>query len=148
MKKYKVGYVQGVFDMFHIGHLNLLKCAKNQCDYLIVAVNTDELVEQYKNKKTMIPFKDRAEIVSKIKYVDKVVKAEDRDKFKAYKRYRFDALLMGSDWKGTDFYNELERDFKKIGVDIVYFPYTKNISSSMLREKILKDNENKMISQT
>lgn len=137
MKKYKVGYVQGTFDMFHIGHLNLLKNAKEQCEFLIVGVNTDELVEQYKHKKPIIPLEERLEIVSQIKYVDKAVICENRDKMEALQKYKYNALLMGDDWKNSDFYNDMELKLKEFNVDIVYFPYTKNTSSTTLREKLL-----------
>lgn len=137
MKKYKIGYVQGTFDMFHIGHLNILKRAKEVCDYLIVGVNTDGLVLEYKRKKTIIPFEERLEIVSQIKYVDKAVGVKDRDKFKALEDYRYDVLLMGDDWKGTDFYNDIEKKLKEVGVDIVYFPYTESTSSTIIKEKLM-----------
>lgn len=135
MKKYKVGYTAGVYDLFHVGHLNLLKKAKEQCDYLIVAVTTDELTS-YKNKKAVIPFEDRCEIVEAIKYVDKVVPQVDMDKMGAWERNHFDVMFVGDDWKGTDKWNKIEEDFKKVGVDIVYFPYTKKVSSTKLREKL------------
>ncbi len=135
MKKYKVGYTAGVYDLFHVGHLNLLKRAKEQCDYLIVAVTVDELVS-YKNKTAVIPFEDRIQIVEAIKYVDKAVPQVSMDKMAAWEKYHFDVMFVGDDWKGTDKWNKLEEDFKKKGVDIVYFPYTKKVSSTMLREKI------------
>lgn len=135
MKKYKVGYTAGVYDLFHVGHLNLLKRAKEQCDYLIVAVTVDELVS-YKNKTAVIPFEDRIQIVEAIKYVDQAVPQVSMDKMAAWEKYHFDVMFVGDDWKGTDKWNKLEEDFKKKGVDIVYFPYTKKVSSTMLREKI------------
>lgn len=135
MKKYKVGYTAGVYDLFHVGHLNLLKRAKEQCDYLIVAVTVDELVS-YKNKTAVIPFEDRIQIVEAIKYVDKAVPQVSMDKMAAWEKYHFDVMFVGDDWKGTDKWNKLEEDFRKKGVDIVYFPYTKKVSSTMLREKI------------
>lgn len=137
MAKYKVGYTSGVYDMFHVGHLNLLRRAKEQCDYLIVAVTTDELA-LYKNAHTVIPFEDRAEIVGAIKYVDKVVPQETMDKMAAWEKNKFDVMFVGDDWKGTDKWNQLEKDFKEVGVDIVYFPYTKKISSTKLREQLGK----------
>ncbi len=135
MKKYKIGYTTGVYDMFHVGHLNLLKRAKEQCDYLIVGVTVDELVS-YKNKTAVIPFEDRIQIVDAIKYVDKAVPQVNMDKMEAWEKYHFDVMFVGDDWKGTDKWNKLEADFKEKGVDIVYFPYTKKVSSTMLREKI------------
>lgn len=137
MKKYKVGYTTGVFDLFHIGHLNILKRAKEMCDYLIVGVSTDELVENYKNKTPIIPYEERIAIVSAIKYVNEVVPQIDRDKFDAWKRLKFNVMFVGDDWKGTKLFNEVENKFKMVGVDIVYFPYTKGTSSTVLREKVL-----------
>lgn len=137
MKKYKIGYTTGVFDLFHIGHLNILKRAKEMCDYLIVGVSTDELVENYKNKTPIIPYEERIEIVSAIKYVDEVVPQIDRDKFGAWKRLKFNVMFVGDDWKGSKLFNEVENKFKMVGVDIVYFPYTKGTSSTVLREKVL-----------
>lgn len=138
-KKYKIGFIQGVFDMFHIGHLNVLRRAKEKCDFLIVGVNSDELVQEYKKKTPIISFVERAEIVGALKYVDKVVKMDDRDKISAAKKYKFNALFMGDDWKGTEFYDKMEIELKKENVDIVYFPYTQGTSSTILREKLLKN---------
>lgn len=137
-KKYNVGFVQGVFDLFHVGHLNLLKNAKANCNKLIVGVNADELVQEYKHKTPVINYEERAAIVAAMKYVDEVVKMTDRNKIAAAEKYKFDAIFMGDDWKGTPFYNEMEKRLKQIGVDIVYFPYTKSISSTKIREKLLK----------
>ncbi|MDZ5254377.1 adenylyltransferase/cytidyltransferase family protein [Clostridium sp. LIBA-8841] len=136
MKKYRIGYTTGVFDMFHIGHLNIIKRAKEQCDYLIVGVSTDELVQEYKNKKPIIPFDERCEIVQALEYVDRVVAQENRDKFWAWKNLNFDVMFVGDDWKGKPLFIEVEEEFKKVGVDIVYFPYTKDTSSTILREKL------------
>ncbi|MCD2502902.1 adenylyltransferase/cytidyltransferase family protein [Clostridium sp. NSJ-145] len=136
MKKYKVGYTTGVFDMFHIGHLNILRRAKEQCDYLIVGVSTDELVKEYKNKVPVVPFEERCEIVQAIDCVDKVVPQENRDKFLAWKNIGFDVMFVGDDWKGKPLFVEVEAEFKKVGVDVVYFPYTKDTSSTILREKL------------
>jgi glycerol-3-phosphate cytidylyltransferase len=138
MKKYKVGYTTGVFDMFHIGHLNILKRAKEQCEYLIVGVSTDEVVQSYKHKLPVIPFEDRIAIVEAIKYVDKVVTQTSLDKMEAYKVLKFDAIFHGSDWKGSTMYDKLAEDFAKVGVDIVFLPYTNGVSSSIIREKVGK----------
>lgn len=135
MKNYKIGYTAGVYDMFHIGHLNLIKCAKKQCSHLIVAVTTDELA-QYKNIQPVIPFQDRIDIVASIRYVDEAVAQVSMDKMAAWEKYKFDVMFVGDDWKGTAKWMQLESDFAKVGVDIVYFPYTKKISSTILREKI------------
>ena len=135
-KKYKVGYTTGVFDMFRIGHLNILKRAKEQCDYLIVGVSTDELVNHDKHKQPIIPFSERIEIVKAIKYVDEVVPQINKDKFAAWERYKFDKMFVGSDWKGTDAWNGFEEQFSKVGVEIVYLEHTDGISSTILREKL------------
>jgi len=137
LKKYKVGYTTGVFDMFHIGHLNILRRAKEQCEFLIVGVSTDELVA-YKNKKAIIPHNERMAIVESIKYVDKVVPQVDLNKFKAWEKYKFDAMFVGSDWKGTKRWNNYEKQFSKVGVDIIYLPYTIGTSSTKLREVLDK----------
>ena len=136
MKKYRVGYTTGVFDMFHIGHLNILRRAKEQCEYLIVGVSTDELVKEYKNKTPIIPFEERAEIVQSIDCVDRVIAQENRDKYEAWRELKFDVMFVGDDWKGKPLFIKVEEEFKKVGVDVVYFPYTKNTSSTILREKL------------
>ena len=136
MKKYKIGYTTGVYDMFHVGHLNILRRAKEQCDYLIVGVSTDELVRSYKHKTPVIPFAQRCEIVGAIKYVDRVVPQTSMDKMKAYNELHFDVLFHGSDWKGTDMYNAIVEEFSRIGVDVVFLPHTDGISSTVIREKI------------
>lgn len=135
MKKYRVGYTTGVFDMFHIGHLNILRKAKEQCEYLIVGVTTDELVS-YKNKKATIPHHDRMVIVENIKCVDQVVPQENMNKMEAWEKYKFDVVFVGSDWQGTPQWEKYERDFKSVGADVVYFPYTEGISSTLLRGKL------------
>jgi glycerol-3-phosphate cytidylyltransferase len=136
MKKYKVGYTTGVFDLFHIGHLNILKRAKENCDYLIVGVSTDELVQSYKNKKPIIPFEDRKTIVEAIRYVDKVIPQENRDKVAALDKLSFDAMFVGDDWKGTPLFTEVENIFKSRGVDLIYLNHTEGISTTMLSEKV------------
>lgn len=138
MKKYKIGYTTGVFDMFHIGHLNLLKRAKENCEYLIVGVSTDENVKSYKKKTPIIPYDERKTIIESIKYVDKVVPQIHMDKFEAWKELGFDVLFHGDDWKGSDMYQLVEDKLKSVGVDIIYFSYTQGISSTQLREKIKK----------
>lgn len=139
MKKYKIGYTTGVFDLFHIGHLNILKRAKEQCEYLIVGVSTDEVVETYKHKKPVIPFHERCEIVEAIKYVDKVVPQTTMDKFEAWKELGFDALFHGSDWKGSSLYNEYEKNFSGVGVDVVFLPHTDGTSSTEIAERLQED---------
>lgn len=136
MKKYKIGYTAGVYDMFHIGHLNLLKKAKEQCDYLIVAVSIDELIQKEKNKQPIIPYEERAEIIQSIKYVDKVVPQVDKNKFRAWEKYKFDVMFVGDDWKGKPIFQEAEKKLAEVDVDVVYFPYTKHISSTILRKRL------------
>lgn len=135
MKKYRIGYTTGVYDMFHIGHLNLLKKAKEQCDFLIVGVTTDELVS-YKKKQAIIPHEERMAIVGSIDCVDQVVSQYTMDKMAAWEKYKFDVMFVGSDWKGTEKWNRFELEFGKVGTDIVYFPYTKGTSSTKLRETL------------
>ncbi len=137
MKKYRIGYTTGVYDMFHIGHLNLLRRAKEQCDYLVVGVSTDELVQSYKNKTPIIPLNERMEIISELKCVDKVVPQNDMDKISACIKYNADVIFVGDDWKGTDKWNKIEEELAKYGKEVVYFPYTKGTSSTILREKIM-----------
>lgn len=137
MKKYKIGYTTGVFDMFHVGHLNILRQAKEQCEHLIVGVSTDELVETYKHKRPIIPFDERKAIVESIKHVDEVVAQQDRDKIAAYNRIGFDAMFVGDDWRGKPLFVEVEKYLKEHGAAVVYFPYTKGTSSTILRQKLL-----------
>ena len=125
-----------MFDMFHIGHLNILKKAKEQCEYLIVGVSTDEVVETYKQKSPVIPFEQRIAIVEAIRYVDKVIPQTSMDKMEAYKILRFDALFHGSDWKGSKMYEKIVADFAMIGVDVVFLPHTDGISSTMIRTRV------------
>ncbi len=141
-KKNKIiGYTTGVFDLFHIGHLNILKNAKSMCDKLIVGVSTDDLVA-YKHKKAVIPFKERIEIVRSIKYVDEVVSQEDMNKFDAWEKLKFNVMFVGSDWKNTDKWNNYEKEFNKVNVKIIYFPYTKGTSSTILNETLKKIRNN------
>lgn len=138
MKKI-IGYTTGVFDMFHIGHLNILKKAKSMCDYLIVGVSTDELVQKEKNKIPVIPFSERTEIVKAIRYVDQVVPQVDKNKMGAWENYHFDKMFVGSDWKGTPQWNKFEEEFAPYGVEIVYLPHTDGISSTQLTAFIKKE---------
>ncbi len=135
-KKYRVGYTTGVYDMFHIGHLNILKRAKEQCEILIVGITTDELCFKRKNKYPIINEKDRMEIVNAIRYVDKVVPQTDMEKIRLVKELGADAVFVGSDWKGTDAWNQYEKEFASVGCTVVYLDYTDSISSSILREKL------------
>lgn len=136
-----IGYTTGVFDMFHIGHLNILRRAKEQCDYLIVGVSTDELVQRDKSKVPIISFEDRCTIVEAIKYVDKVVPQPDKNKFAAWEQYHFNKMFVGSDWKGTETWNKFEQQFAPVGVEIVYLDHTDGISSTILRDKLNNHNQ-------
>lgn len=138
MKKYKIGYTTGVFDMFHIGHLNILKRAKEQCDYLIVGVSTDELVQKEKNKTPVIPYEERLAIVAAIRYVDEAVPQPDKNKLAAWERHRFDRMFVGSDWQGTPQWKKFEEQFEPLDVEIVYLPHTDGISSTKLTA-VIKD---------
>lgn len=135
MKKI-VGFTAGAFDMFHVGHLNLIKNAKARCDYLIVGVNTDELIAGYKNKKAVVPLDERLQIVEAIKYVDEVISVDTLDKEKMWERKKFDVVFIGDDWKGTQRWIETEEKLRKLGVEVVYLPYTTGTTSTLLREKL------------
>lgn len=130
-----IGYTSGVYDLFHIGHLNLLKNAKGLCDKLIVGVSVDKLVA-YKNKRSVIPFEERIEIVRNIKYVDAAIPQEDLDKFKMWEKLHFDILFVGDDWYNSPSWKEMEEKFKEVGVRVVYFPYTKGTSSTLINETL------------
>ena len=131
-----IGYTTGVYDMFHIGHLNIIRKAKEQCDYLIVGVSTDELVRKEKNKTPVIPYEERFEIIRALKYVDQVVPQLDKNKLEAWEKYHFNKMFVGSDWQGTPQWLKFEEQFKPFGVEIVYIPYTKGISSTKLTEVV------------
>lgn len=122
--------------MFHVGHLNLIKNAKARCDYLIVGVNTDELISSYKNKKVVVPLEERLQIVEAIKYVDEVIPVDTLDKAVMWERKKFDFLFIGDDWKGSERWNETEARMKEHGVEVVYLPYTTGTTSTLLREKL------------
>lgn len=127
-----IGYTSGVFDLFHVGHLNILRNAKGMCDELIVGVSTDELVFEYKQKHPIIPFAERCEILQHIVFVDTVVPQESLDKMAAWKRYRFHRMFVGDDWQGHPKWEAMEDEFGRIGVRIVYFPYTQGTSSTKI----------------
>lgn len=137
MKKYKIGYTQGVFDMFHVGHLKLLNNAKKYCDYLIVGVNADELVRSYKNKKPVIDEQSRKAIVENIKAVDECIITRTLDKVEMHQSIHFDAIFIGSDWKGNSRWQETEKRLSKVGAEVFYLPYTLGVSSTILR--VVKD---------
>lgn len=140
MKNYKIGYTTGVYDMFHIGHLNILKRAKEQCDYLIVGVSTDDVVRSYKNKTPIIPFEERIAIVQELKCVDKAVPQNNMNKMEAWEKLHFNALFHGSDWKGSVMYNKMIDEFAQVGVDVVFLPHTEGVSSTLLSEVLHKLN--------
>ena len=132
-----LGYTSGVYDLFHIGHLNILKNAKALCDKLIVGVSVDELVS-YKNKKPVIPFEERIEIVRSIKYVDVAIPQENIDKFKTWEKIKFNILFVVDDWYKTDSWQKFEKKFKTVGVRIIYLPHTKGTSSTLINETLIK----------
>jgi glycerol-3-phosphate cytidylyltransferase len=138
MKPYKIGYIAGVFDLFHVGHLNLLKAAKEKCDYLIVGILTDELVVHFKKNLPFIPGDERLEIVESIKFVDKAVHvtSENIDKIKAWHLYKFDCLFSGDDWKGHESWIEDTKKLNELGSNIEFFPYTKGTSSTQIKKLI------------
>lgn len=135
MKKYKIGYTQGVYDMFHIGHLNLINRAKEQCDYLIVGVNSDELVKSYKHKETVIKEHERAEIVRNLKAVDQCIIVETLDKVQILNKWHFNAIFIGDDWYGNPRWMETKEKLAELDVDVVFLPHTKGVSSTILRGK-------------
>lgn len=139
MKKYKIGYTDGVYDLFHVGHLNMINTAKENCEYLIVGVHGDKVVKEYKHRMPIINENDRRKIVASIKGVDKAVINRFRDKLKLWELYHFDVVFIGDDWKGTQRWNDFEKMLNKIGVDVVYVPYTKGISTTEIRQKIMEE---------
>lgn len=136
MAKYKIGYTTGTFDLFHVGHLNILREAKKYCDYLIVGVHSDEWVMRNKNRYPVIGYEDRAEIVEAIKYVDKVIKNETWDKLKVWEEYKFDVVFQGDDYKGSDLYKKWEKDYASVGVDVIFIPYTQRVSTTKIKEQL------------
>lgn len=132
-----VGYTSGVYDLFHIGHLNLLINARSLCDQLIVGVTTDELV-WYKNKKSVIPFQERLEIIRSIRHVDAAIAQPDMDKFKAWEKLKFNVLFVGDDWFKDPKWKKIESSFKEVDVKVIYFPYTNGTSSTLLNSALEK----------
>ncbi len=137
-KKFEIGYTMGVFDLFHIGHLNIIKNAKSLCDYLVVGVTTDERVKIIKGNLPIIPFDERLKIIESLKYVDRVVPKNSSDIEEDWQHIKFDLFVKGSDWEGTPEGNALKSQLKKLGVTVKYFPYTKETSSSILKDVIVK----------
>ena len=141
MKPYRIGFTTGVFDLFHIGHLNLLERCKAMCSYLIVAICDDDYVRNVKHKEPVYPLEERVRIIGALKCVDEVVvinTADVEDKMAALQKYRFDVLFSGDDWKGTERYNRTEQQFAKVGAAIEYLPYTKGVSTTEIKEKLNK----------
>lgn len=136
-KKLKIGFTDGVYDMFHVGHLNMIREAKKRCDYLIVGVHSDEIVEGYKHRTPIIREEDRREIVGAIREVDKAVINQTRDKMTLWELHHFDTIFIGDDWKGTERWINFEKELAKIGVNVEYIPYTKGISTTQIRERIM-----------
>lgn len=134
-----VGYTTGVFDLFHVGHLNILKVAKMHCDYLIVGVTTDDLCIKLKNKRPLIPFEERMQILESIRYVDRVVSQDIIDEVGDWRRLHFNRIFKGSDWKGTTKWVKLDREFSRLNVEVFFFDYTQNTSSSLIREVLERE---------
>jgi choline-phosphate cytidylyltransferase/glycerol-3-phosphate cytidylyltransferase len=130
-----IGYTAGVFDLFHVGHVNVLRNAKSMCDRLIVGVTVDALVS-YKNKRAIIPYEERVEIVRACRYVDLAVPQETMDKFDALNRYKFNVMFVGDDWYKSEKWEEIDRSFQEQGVRIIYFPYTKTTSSTLINQTL------------
>jgi glycerol-3-phosphate cytidylyltransferase len=131
-----IGYTTGVFDLFHVGHLNMLRNAKSMCDRLLVGITADELLFPYKGKRAVIPFMERMEIVRAVRYVDAVIPQLDMDKYQAWEKIKFDRLFVGDDWYRNPKWNVLEKQLKKVGVRIVYFPYTQGTSSTLITKTL------------
>jgi len=141
-----IGYTTGVFDLFHVGHLNILKRAKKMCDELIVGVTTDELTEKRKGRKPIIPFQERVDIVKSIKYVDSVVPQKEINELKDQEKLKFNIIFKGDDWKGSERWNTIEKEFEKRGVKVIFLPYTKTTSSTIIRKVLYEilEKENKI----
>ena len=138
MKKYKIGYTQGTYDLFHVGHLNLLNNAKKQCDYLIVGVNSDRLVKEYKQKEVVIPEHERIKIVNAIKPVDEVILTDTLDKKEIAKKITFNAIFIGDDWVNNTRWIKTKDEMNELGIDVVFLPYTDGVSTTEIRTKLNK----------
>lgn len=138
---YKIGYTTGVFDLFHVGHLNILKRSKENCDFLIVGVSTDELTYELKGRFPVISFLQREEIIKSIRYVDQVVPEMNVDKLAAWKALHYNVLFKGSDAQQKEIYRKYENELKKVGVDVCYFPYTEGVSSTEIKEELIYRNK-------
>lgn len=138
-KRYRIGYTDGVYDLFHVGHLNMIQTAKEKCEYLIVGVHGDDVVKSYKYRRPIIPENERRRIIESVKGVDRAVINHFRDKRKLWEMYHFDVIFIGDDWKGTERWNHFEQVLAEINVDVIYVPYTKGISTTEIRERILNE---------
>ena len=138
MKEKIIGFTAGTFDMFHIGHLNLLRNARSRCDYLIVGVNSDRLVEEYKHKRAVVPLEERMEIVGALRCVDEVMKVDSLDKAVSWKKKHYNLLFIGDDWKGNERWERTEAEMQQYGVTVVYLPHTEGTNSTLLREKLVE----------
>ena len=138
MKEKIIGFTAGTFDMFHIGHLNLLRNARSRCDYLIVGVNSDRLVEEYKHKRAVVPLEERMEIVGALRCVDEVMKVDSLDKAVSWKKKHYNLLFIGDDWKGNERWKRTESEMQQYGVTLVYLPHTEGTNSTLLREKLVE----------
>jgi glycerol-3-phosphate cytidylyltransferase len=137
----RVGYAPGVYDLFHIGHLNVLRNARQVCDYLVAGVLTDEMAERAKGASPVVPLAERLDIVRSIRFVDEAVAEDVPDKLEMWERLRFDLIIKGDDWKGTPRGDRLEADFARVGVEVAYLPYTLRTSSTLLRQALLREIE-------
>lgn len=131
-----VGYASGVFDMFHVGHLNILRRARLECDYLIAGVTTDETCERIKGKRPVVPLHERMEIVQNIRFVDQAVPDDTEDKINMWYALQFDVMFKGNDWEGTERGDRMVAQFAEVGVKVIFLPYTPETSSTMLRDVI------------
>ncbi|MBC7723499.1 MAG: adenylyltransferase/cytidyltransferase family protein [Burkholderiaceae bacterium] len=132
----RIGYAAGAFDLFHVGHLNILRHAKSECDYLIAGVVSDEMLALTKGITPVVPLPERLEIVSHIRYVDEAVAEVVPDKMDTWRELHFDVFFKGDDWRGTEKGRRLEKQFAAVGVEVVYFPYTVHTSSTVLRRAL------------
>ena len=140
-RKFIIGYTSGVYDLFHIGHLNILKNAKSLCDKLIVGVSSDELVMEYKKKIPIIPFEERLEIIRNIKFVDAVIKQETMNKLLIWEKLKFDIMIVGDDWHKTKKWEDIESSLKERGVMTMFFPHTQGTSSTLINEILLRERD-------
>lgn len=138
MKKYKIGFLCGFFDILHEGHIDILSQAKEQCEYLIVAVGTDEFMKRRKGRESVMPYTERVHIMKAIRYVDEVVPENDLDKIKAYHEYNFDVMFAGADHLNEEIYQLAEKELKHLGVDVIYVPRIIEESSTDLRMRAAK----------